>query len=101
MSLHAQQIVGLQELERVDATTFELRFRTDKACMVTVHAAEDTTYRSAFIFLGRTVGEENRAAIRMDGLRAEADYFYRVFLEQELSPLSGTFSTGKKRPADH
>jgi phosphodiesterase/alkaline phosphatase D-like protein len=56
--------------------------------------AEDTTYKSAFIFLGRTVSDLNDASIRIDGLRNHTDYYYRIFLGTEMSSISGTFNTG-------
>lgn len=89
-----QQITDVPNLNQLDSTTFELTFTTDSAAIVSVHAAEDTTYRSAFIFLGRTVGEANRANIKLEGLRNDANYVYRVFLGTTQSPVSGRFTTG-------
>lgn len=89
-----QSIVGLPNLSRVDSTSFELYLKTDSAAVVTVHVSEDTTYAHAFIFLGRTEGIENEVSIKMDGLRNWANYFYRVFIGTELSPIGGAFTTG-------
>ncbi len=89
-----QQIDGLPQLQQIDSTAFNLTFNTDTAAIITVHVAEDTTYSSAFIFLGRTVGDMNEARIQMDGLRNNANYHYRVFLGTTLSSVSGTFETG-------
>lgn len=90
----AQSIVGLPKLEQKDSTTFELELKTDSAAVITVHASQDTAYSSAFIFLGRTVGEDNHAIIEMEGLRDTTNYFYRVFVGQELSVVDGVFRTG-------
>ena len=90
----AQSVVGLHSLSQLDSTTFELAFRTDTAAIVTVHASEDSTYRSAFINTGRTIGETNEATIKMDRLRNNVDYVYRIFLGMEPTPLGGSFRTG-------
>lgn len=90
----AQSMVGLPTLSQLDSVVFELRFNTDSAAIVTVHVAQDSTYRSAFIFLGRTVGQNNQAIIKLDGLRPETDYMYRILLGTTLSSVGGTFTTG-------
>ena len=89
-----QDIADIPNLNQLDSTSFELTFTADSAAIVTVHAAEDTTYRSAFIFLGRTVGEDNRARIKLEGLRNNANYVYRIFLGTELNQMGGSFKTG-------
>jgi hypothetical protein len=91
---NAQSMVGLPSLNQLDSTVFELRFNTDSAAIITVHVAQDTTYRNAFIFLGRTLGSNNQAVIKMEGLRPSSDYMYRILLGTELSLVGGTFTTG-------
>lgn len=93
---NAQSLVGLPTLSQLEPTVFELRLIADSAAIVTVHVAQDTTYRNAFIFLGRTVGPNNQATIRMDGLRPNTDLIYRIFLGTELSSVGGTFTTGSE-----
>ena len=88
-----QTIIGFPALSRLDTTTYNLELRTDSASVITVHVSEDTTYAHSFIFLGRTIGETNAVSIKMDGLRKNADYFYRVFIGTELSSIGGSFST--------
>ena len=90
----AQDIVDIPNLNQLDSTSFELTFTAGSEAIVTVHAAEDTTYRSAFIFLGRTVGEDNSASIKLVGLRNNANYVYRIFLGTELNQMGGSFKTG-------
>ncbi|MGB0368453.1 MAG: hypothetical protein ACPGD8_03545 [Flavobacteriales bacterium] len=89
-----QNVVGFPELNQIDSITFELSFKTDTAAIVTVHVAQDSLYRNAFIFLGRTVGSENYAAIELNRLVNNTEYFYRLYLGTELSSVSGKFSTG-------
>ena len=93
-SSNAQSILGFPSLSQVDSTTFELTFKTDSAAIISVHAAQDSTFRSAFIFLGRTIGKKNEAQIKMDRLRNNTDYQYRIFLGTKMSQLGGTFTTG-------
>ena len=90
----AQSVVGLHSLSQLDSTTFELTLKTDSAAIVTVHASEDSTYRSAFIYAGRTIGETNEATIKMDRLRNNVDYIYCIYLGTELTSLGGSFRTG-------
>lgn len=92
----AQSIVGLHKLSQVDSTTFALTLKTDTVTMVTVHAAEDSTYRNTFIYLGKTVAPNNEVTITMDKLRNNTSYIYRIILGYELSSQGGTFQTGKK-----
>lgn len=93
-SASSQTIIDTPLLTQTDSTTFNLVFHTDSAAVVTVHAAQDSTYRSAFIFFGRTIGDENLADIKLSGLRNSVAYLYRVFLGTELE-FSGSFYTGK------
>ena len=88
-----QTIVGFPALSRLDTTSYSLKLNTDSAAVITVHVSEDTTYAHSLIFLGRTVGETNAASIKMEGLRKNADYFYRVFIGTKLSSIGGSFST--------
>ncbi len=90
----AQSIQGIPSLSQKDSTTFELTFNTDSSAVITVHAAIDSTYRSAFVFLGRTVGDDNKASITLAGLANNTDYIYRIFIGTELSLVSGSFTTG-------
>jgi|TARA_B110000914_G_C15244584_1_gene345716 phosphodiesterase/alkaline phosphatase D-like protein len=89
-----QNIVSLPQLSQKDSTIFELEFNTDSAAVVTVHVGQDSTYRSAFVFLGRSVGESNKTTIEMAGLQNNTGYFYRLYLGTSLSNISGSFSTG-------
>ena len=93
-NISAQSILGFPSLSQLDSTTYQLTFSTVSAAIISVHAAEDTTYRSAFIFLGRTVGDSNLATIKLDRLRNNASYYYRIFIGTQLSLFSGTFNTG-------
>jgi len=95
-SVSSQTIVGFPSLSQLDSATYQITFNTDSACVISVHAAEDTTYRSAFIFFGKTVGKSNLASIKLDRLRNNASYYYRIFIGTELSPFSGTFHTGSR-----
>jgi len=88
--------VGIPQLTQVDSTEFNLVFRTDSLAVITVHVAEDSTYQNAFIFLGRTTGTENDASIKMEGLKNNRKYLYRIFIGQKLTLFSGAFSTGIK-----
>ena len=92
----SQNIVGLPQLSQIDSTKFELVFKTDSTAIVTVHVAQDSTYQSAFIFLGRTIGEENEATIEFNRLRNYTSYLYRVYLGTSLSSVSVSFSTGSE-----
>ena len=89
-----QNIVSLPQLSQKDSTMFELEFNTDSAAAVTVHVGQDSTCRSAFVFLGTSVGESNRTTIEMAGLQNNTGYFYRLYLGTSLSNISGSFSTG-------
>lgn len=95
-SAQAQNIVGLHQLSQVDSTTFELTLKTDSVTMVTIHAAEDSTYRNAFIYLGKTVPPENEVTITLDRLRNNTTYLYRIILGYEIAPQGGAFTTGAK-----
>lgn len=90
----AQSVVGIPKITQSDSTTFELTFNTDSAAIVTVHASVDTTYRNAFIYFGRSVGEENNVSIKMDGLRNNTQYIYRILIGTEHTPFSGSITTG-------
>ena len=90
----AQSIMGLPDLTQVDSTTFELTLKTDSAAVISVHVSQDSTYRNAFIFLGRTVGEENKGLIRLERLSNNTHYQYRIFLGTEMTSIGGTFTTG-------
>lgn len=98
LNLKAQYITHGPVIGAVTDSSAKMFLRTTVSnSFITLHVAADTTFRASNIVLGRPVpNNDSSVVMQIDRLRPNTEYFYRIFVGQEMDTVNGSFRTFPK-----